>query len=175
MPQISYDEEDGEYHESEGVMKSVKEMIIDREEEIRDKANTIEHLESTISDLRRKTRDIERSKNIYQKSSEVAQTEVSKALEKSMLFESKMGNLQSEIIRLQEQKQVFEKLKDGLEHINNELLDKAEEMGSKTQFMRALQLIQELIDWSKDKLPETIYQNIPQEVRPQKVHAGEKI
>lgn len=175
MPQISYDDSDDSYHESEEVMKTVKQMVMERDDEIRDKGEKIEHLEQTIAALRNTLRDSQRAKSVYQNSSEVSQTEVSKALEKSMQFEQKMGEMQMTIVKLQEQKNITEKLKEGLEQINYELLEKQQEMGSKTDLRRAMELTEHYSRVAKDLTPRQIIEHHTPEKQEIQTKPGESI
>lgn len=171
VPECTYDISSGKIKWAQVREKPIKQMIIEREELIRDKNLYIEKLEQDNIDLNRKNNDLKRSLTVYKKRSEASETDLSKALDKSLQFENRIGELQTRIINLQEANILNERLVSGLKQVNQELLDKAEEMGVKTEFRKALDMIQSTLSWAKTITPkETIIreesnqQNKPNEI-----------
>ena len=161
MPECTYDEISGKIKWAKVREKPLKQLIIEREELVREKDQYIEKIEQDKVDLIRKTRDIEMALRVQSNMAENSQTELSKAMDKSIQFEQKVGELQMRTIKLQEMKNINDKLIDGLKHINSELVEKAEEMGSKTEFRKALDLVQHLISYSKQNVGQTIIKEVP--------------
>lgn len=171
-----YDEKIGKIRWAKIREKPFKVAIVERETKIQDLKEYGEHLEQKISDLTGKIGDLTRANNVLNRSAENSQTELSKAMERSIQFEQKMSDMQMQVVRLNEVKSLNEKIINTLEGINSELLEKAEEMGVKTEFRKALDSVQGLIDWAKDKIPKTIIQTpIPEKEPREPVKPGQPI
>lgn len=158
LPECTYDEEAGKIKWAKIREKPLKQMIEEREEILREKDSYIEKIEQDKVDLVRKLRDTERALRVNTNIAENDQSELSKAMDRSIQFEQKIGDLQMRVVQLQEIKNINEKLVAGLKEVNKELLDKAEEFGSKTMFTKVLQTVQNLIEWSKINQGDTIIQ-----------------
>jgi hypothetical protein len=157
MPECIYDDETGNIKWATIRTKPLRQMIEEREKKIRSDAQYIEKIEQDKIDLVKKNRDLERALRLESNSSETAQTELSKAMDKSIQFERRIGDLQMRVIRLQEMKNINDTMVQSLENINSNLLEKAEEMGVKEEFRKALDMVQKLISWSKSVVPEKVY------------------
>jgi len=160
MPECLYDEETNQIKWAKVREKPLKELIITREISIREKEKYIEKIEQDKVDMVKRIRDLERALRVERNISENSQTELSKAMDKSIQFEQKIGDMQLRVVQLQQLKNMNDQLITGLKEINEELLKKAEEMGTKTEFRKALDLLQSLISWSQDKMPKTIINEI---------------
>lgn len=175
LPECSYDEESGKIKWAKIREKPLKKLIIEREMLIRDKDMYIEKIEQDKVDLVRKLRDVERASRIHKNIGETSQTELSKAMDMSIQFEQKVGDLQMRVVKLQELQLINERLLDGIKNINQELVTKAEEMGSKTEFRKALDLTQNLISYAHTKIPKTIIQEVKQEAVKETIKPGQKV
>jgi len=177
VPECYYDEIEDKFKWTSERRVPFKDAIASREAQLSESREYIEHIEQTNIDLKNRLRDLERAKKLLDSQAEVSQTELSKAMERSIQFESKIGDMQMQVVQLTETKAINERLISGLEVVNNDLLKKTEEMGLKTDFRKALDLVQYLIAWSKNQLGKTYVQQ--QTVTPQepekKVQPGEKL
>lgn len=174
LPETIYDEKEGKIKWATVRKKPLKQLVQEKDEIIRDSHNYIEKIEQDKVDLVNKNRDLERALRVQKNMAENSQSELSKAMDKSIQFEQKMHGLQMRVIGLQEMKNINEKLIDGIKSINLELLEKVQEVGGKTEFTKALDMVQNLMSWAKDKLPETViaesHTQMPQ--KPQKQEGG---
>lgn len=156
MPECIYDPYKGKIKWARIRKKPLKDMIKEREEIIKEKEDYVEKIEQDKVDLVRDTRDLKRALKVQKNISENSQSELSMAMDKSIQFEQKIGELQMRVIQLQEVKNINEKLISSLERINEELLEQTEEMGTQTEFRRALTTVKNTIDWARDKIPREV-------------------
>lgn len=171
IPDVKADDM-GNYRETEELQQKAKELLIYRDEIIRQKSEKVERLENSNIRLVARVRDLTRAVRVLNNKTDVSETELSKAMEKSIQFEQKVNDQQMQIVKLNNYKNLLESMKDKLETINQELLEKVEETGMKSEFRKALDTVQNLIDWAKDKIPKTYIENLPAPVR-QQVQPGE--
>ena len=164
MPEGIYDETTGKIKWAKFRKKEVKKLIIEREQTIHQLMKELEYSEQLNVDLKRKLNDKERSEQVYKNKIDISETDLSKAMEKCLRYETRFNEMQTQIVTLMEMKNVSDRLYKGLEDINKELITQAEEMGSKTEFRRALDVVQGLLSWAKDKIPRTIIQEAPKQV-----------
>lgn len=157
---------DGEYQHTVESQQPFIEAIKEREELIDEKAEEVERLESIVISLNRKLSDLQRTNRIYESQSQVNQSELSKAADISLQHIAKMGDIHRRMVTLQEYQVLHETMIHGLQQVNTTLLSQQEEMGTKTEFRKALMLVQEMLRNAKDLAPRVVHEHIQPE--PQK-------
>ncbi len=158
MPEIVYNEEKDDYDEAQEFTRPFKEMIIDREKEIQRLQKLTERGELLITKLTRQNDDLKRTSHVLKIRSEASTTELSKVMEKSLEYDKRIGEMHRKIVALSETNAMKEIMKERLEHINRQLMEKVEELGVKSDFEKITTFMQDIIEWAKQVTPEQIVQ-----------------
>jgi len=162
-PDVMYDQEEDEYRETETRMRPVKEMLIERDEKLREMHRYTERMEKMNIDKDHKINSLNRALKLLENRSNLSQTELSSVLDKAMQFETKVGDMQSKIIKLSEIKTYLESSSDRHQYIIKNLLDKLEKHGDKTMQEWVKAETKDDINFYKGILPEvTIEKEVPE-------------
>ena len=164
IPECVYDDATGKIQWAKFRKNEVKKMVVERENIIHQLTEELKYNEQLIISLKRKLNDKERAGDIYKNKIDITQTDLSMAMEKCLQYEQRFGEMQNRIVTLIEMKNIADNLYHGLENVNRELIEKSEEMGTKTEFRKALDVVQGLLSWAKDKIPKTIIQTPVKEI-----------
>ncbi len=168
-------DEDGGIVWAQVAEKPLLDMIQEKEESISEQQTYIEKLEKDKIGLVSENRDIKRALSLEQNTSENSQTELSKAMDKSIQFEQKIGGLSMRVIKMQEMKNINDKLLESLEKVNDDLLSKLEAEGSDPARKKAMDEIQNLITWAKDRIGKTTIIKEDKEEKSEENKIGRKI
>ncbi len=172
-PDIIYDEDTGQYHETREKMKLVKEMLIERDERDRKNRGYIERLETSVANLQRKIKDLERALRVFETKYDTTQTEFSKTLEKNLEYDKRFGELYAQNVNLIQTQAIKEIWSNNLESMNKRMMDKLERIGSDSKMELAKVAVQEDIEFAKAQLAEThINQIMPEQKPNQDVQIG---
>jgi len=176
IPELSYDETDDSYHESEERRMNIKEKFIELDGDNRKLREDKAHLEQTIAGLRNKLQDMELAKKKWQSQSENSQSELSLVMDSHGEIVKKLGQLDRDVVSSQEQKQIAEDRADKIEDANKKMLDELEEQKSKTSQRMARDENQRDIEWARKTIPKevhtTVVEESPKEIM---VKPGEKL
>ncbi len=156
VPKCMFNEETGQIDWAIIDDESLLEAVQSREIKIGELSGYIKKLEADKIGLVNNNRDLRRALGIHKNTAEVAQTETSKAVGMSMQYQTAIGDLQRRVIQLNEMKIINDKLVSGYESVNQKLLDAQEEVGDKTKFREVLATVQDMIEWSKNNIGETV-------------------
>lgn len=160
MPELSYDEEDGKWNESEERFKKIKEMIIERDKHIQELREDKEHHEQTIADLRNQIKDIDLAKESWKSQAGNSQAELSVALNNAREISQRLGQLDRDLTMAQGQKELADQIKERYEEAMDELLNQMEDEKSKNMLRRAKDEIQRDIAWARQQIPKEIHTTI---------------
>ena len=86
----------------------------------------------------------------------MAQSRLSEAMEQNISYTQGVDKIYSELVKTVESRTLLEKVNNDLEDINKELLSKTQEMGSNTEFRKALILVQNLFNWTNKQMKKEI-------------------
>src|SRR6185503_5374287 len=166
IPEKIFHQEEQRFYETRILTKKIKAQLIEKDKEIRERTDYAQALEHTNLKLNQKLNDALRTLSFLQNSTDNSQSELSKAMDKSMQFEVKVGDMQRKIVQLTEMKAHNEETILRMEAVIDKLLAKVEEMGDKSDFRKALETVKEVIDYAKTRLPKTITIQSPAEEKP---------
>ena len=155
MPEIKYDEDDGEFYESEEVMRPFKEMLMEKTKEINNLLEDKVYLEKTNELYNKKIQQIERAFKVLKQRAEIGDSETSKAIESNIDSLKAVGKMARDNIILQDQKLTSDELKDNKEQIITELATTLEDEKSKTSEQKARDVYEKLILFTKKHLGDT--------------------
>ena len=173
---VSYNKRDNQYELTEEVEERVKHLLIKKHQIISKLRNDKERLENININLKAELDDAKSSSRVLENQSSNYKTQLSKAMDSTIQFETRVSNMQKEISTLRELKALQESTTFTLETINQALLKRVEVLGIRPQIENELNMIIDLIDNLKDKLPHTIIQNIESEKpQPKPVMPGKVI
>lgn len=156
MPECTYNDKTGKIKWAEVSEKPVKQLIIDREQRIAEDSQYIERLEKTKAEVVRTNKKLARENNILKNSNKNIEAELSENVNARKQFENKIGTLQNKLTHLRKMKTLNDGMKEKLMVMNEELMEKIEDLGVKNQFERVLGRVQEMIDWTSSKLPQKV-------------------
>lgn len=143
----------------------VKKLIASKLEQINYLTGEIERLETVMQGLKDELSDKDRSVRNYEVQVDVAQTELSKTIEKFNSAFRRIGDMQSQILKLTELKATYENLLDRKDAIIEQVLRKLELTGD-PRSDRIKAGIKDDLEFYKAILPDTV-QNIVPEEKPQ--------
>lgn len=156
MPDVIWDENKQDFVESQERLRRVKEMIIEKEREIFNSKKYSERVEAINISLKRQLDDSMRALKLAETSEHASKTEVSKILDRFMRQNSLINDLQLKVVTGQQFINIKDKMVESLVNINEDLLEKAEELGVKTNFERVQTNLMKTIEWAKLMTPERI-------------------
>lgn len=175
MPEIKYDESDGEFYESEQVMRPFKEMLIERTKEIHSLLEDKAHLEKTNELFHKKIQQIEQAFKVLKQRSEIADSETTKAIGTTIDSLRAIGSISRENAVLQDENLTIRELKEKGESIIEKLMETLEDEESKISAQKAKDDWQQMFQFAQKNAPTTIINNEVQEERVETIKPGEQI
>lgn len=154
--ECTYDEKTDKIKWAKVREEPLKQMILKREQRISQDRQYIERLEKMQSEQVTKIKDLNRKLNVLENKKEVVDSELSKSLEIQKQTYEKIGNLQKKIITLSGSKEILDDMRNRLENVNKKLLERVEEMNAQSKFREVLGTVQNLVEWSKLQVGDTI-------------------
>lgn len=174
VPELTY--LDGQFQWAKMRSKPFKDAIIEKQKIINEVSEHCSFVEQENVDIKRELDDTKRALKVLNNQSDNSKTELSKAMDKSIQFEQKIGDMQMKIVDLMQLKTMNEKIISSIEKINAELLVKVEELGVKPEMLKTQDAIKDLIEWAKTNVPKSITQIMPEErVEKAPIQPGQKI
>jgi len=176
VPELKYNEDDGEVYESEKVMRPFKAMLIEKTIEVNKVSEHNEYLEK-INELNSKEiQQTKRAFNVLKQSAKIGNSETSKAIESSIESLKVVGSMARDNAILQDQKLTSDELKDNKELIISELSATLENEKSKTSEQKARDVYEKLILFVKKNLGDTtVIQNEKPELESVPIKPGQSI
>lgn len=153
IPEISYDERDNSYHESEERKIYIKDKFIELDKENRKLKEDKEHKEQVIADLRNKLQDVELAKKSWKSQAENSQSELSIALENGREAINKIGELHRNLATAQGQKLLSDKINDIYDDAFEKILKELEDEKAQTTLRRIRDEVQTDVEWAKKQFP----------------------
>lgn len=175
LPECTYNEKTGKIRWAKIREKPLRQLLVDRELKISEYNKYIERLEITKSELVRKTKELKRENEILKNNKNTTEVELSKTSGIQKQLFNKMTDMQNKIEILTQTKERLEEMRVRLENVNKKLIEKVEEVGAQTQFRQVLGTVQNLIEWSKLQLGETVINPIEEKPIKVVVKPGERI
>lgn len=167
VPDLIRDDNNKAYIPTKEFNQPIVQALAKREDIIRDQKDEIERYERLLISLQAELDNIKMANISYKNQVDVMRSELSQAMNVSLEFTNKTGDMHRRLMTLQEYNLMYETMTSGLKKVNEELVKANEEMGSKTEFRKALLLNQELLRFAKDFVPRVIHEH--HEAEPQKI------
>lgn len=144
------------YEASKSLQTTARELLKERDDLLREQDEKLEHYSMVIAKLKSEVSDLKRAKFIYESKKNIAESELSKALNSVVESDKAIGDLHREVSNSAELNTIYEKKLKSYEKIINEFVAQVEQTGSQTEFRKAMNLIEHSLDFAKKHAPQVV-------------------